>query len=80
MSLCLRFRISAVTKALQPIPECAGAGSALVGFLRFFCASIASLLTTQFQEPTALAVIILDLAFTHVNQIKNSQSYPSLGN
>lgn len=52
----------AVAKALQPIPECAGAGSSLIGFLRFFCASIASILTMQFQGTIALALIILGFA------------------
>lgn len=35
----------AVMKALTPIPQCAGAGSALIGFMRFFLAMISSFLT-----------------------------------
>jgi DHA1 family bicyclomycin/chloramphenicol resistance-like MFS transporter len=49
----------AVTKALQPIPENAGAGSALIGFIRFCCATLSSFLTMRFPGAISLALIIL---------------------
>jgi DHA1 family bicyclomycin/chloramphenicol resistance-like MFS transporter len=51
-----------VTKALQPIPQYAGAGSALIGFMRFTLAAFSSFLTAEFQNSISLAVIICGFA------------------
>ncbi len=50
-----------ITKALQPIPQHAGAGSALIGFFRFGLAALCSYLVVVFhsQSPFSLALIIL---------------------
>lgn len=47
------------TKALQPVPENAGQASALIGFMRFICAALASILMSQLQHPVFMALIIL---------------------
>lgn len=53
-----------MAKALQPIPQYAGAGSSFIGFLRFFFAAIASYLVILALSSSAmpLALIILGLS------------------
>lgn len=48
-----------IAKALQPIPQCAGTGMALIGFLRFLIAAGSGYLTTVGEGATAMP-----LAFT----------------
>lgn len=52
----------AVTKALQPIPEYAGAGSALIGFFRFIMATLSSCLVIV-HHTTALLLACTILGF-----------------
>lgn len=47
------------TKDLQPVPEIAGQASALIGFMRFICAALASISMSQLQHPIFMALIIL---------------------
>lgn len=54
----------AVTKALQPIPQCAGSGSALIGFLRFLFASFSSYFAFAFQNGNALPLALIILGFS----------------
>jgi DHA1 family bicyclomycin/chloramphenicol resistance-like MFS transporter len=54
-----------VSKALQSIPHCAGAGSALIGFFRFLLATFCSYLIITFQGHSSLplALTILSCSF-----------------
>ena len=58
-----------VSKALQPIPNLAGAGSALLGLLRFLCAAFSSYLITVFHTTTSLSLALTILAFSVVSLI-----------
>lgn len=53
-----------ITQALQPIPNLAGTGSALIGFLRFLCATFSSYLTAAFQGTTPLPLALIILGFS----------------
>lgn len=50
---------TSVSRALQPIPDLAGAGSALIGFFRFLCAMIASVCVALFASAISLSITIL---------------------
>jgi hypothetical protein len=50
---------TSIAKALQPIPQYAGAASAGIGFLRFMLAALSSYVVIKFHGSTALP-----LAFT----------------
>ncbi len=51
-----------MTRALMPIPAYAGTGSALIGFIRFVFAAVASLMTMDINSSVALGVITLVFA------------------
>ena len=51
-----------MTRALMPIPAYAGTGSALIGFMRFVFATVASLMTMDINSSAALGVITLVFA------------------
>lgn len=53
----------AVTKALRPIPKNAGAGSALIGFLRFLFAGLSSYFTLVFQNETSIPLSLIILGY-----------------
>ena len=54
----------AVTKALQPIPQYAGAGSALIGFLRFLLAAMGSYFSLLIRNETAMPLAVVILGFS----------------
>ena len=51
-------------KALQTIPQCAGAGSALLGFLRFLFAGISSYCVMKFHPITAFPLVLTIIGFS----------------
>lgn len=67
-----------VTKALQPIPHYAGAGSALLGFLRFLLAALSSYLTIRFHNATPLSLAFIILGFSLLSLFSLSMVHDKL--
>lgn len=53
-----------IAKALQPIPDYAGAGSGLIGFMRFSAAALSSYLVVLFKGTTSLSLAIIIFLFS----------------
>lgn len=69
------------TKALQPIPNMAGQGSALIGFLRFVCAGLASWMMAAVPNPMHMAAGIMVFGFLSTLGIwKGRRSLVTLAN
>ena len=69
-----------ISKALQPIPHYAGAGSSLLGFLRFTAAALASCLVMVFRSTTSLPLAftilgfsLFSLGFSRLGLVKNTK-------
>jgi MFS transporter, DHA1 family, multidrug resistance protein len=69
-----------VAKALQPIPHDAGIGSALIGFLRFSSATLASYLVIKFQSIIFIPFALIILGFSLISLFSWGIAYAKLPN